>query len=773
MCAAALLAAVLAVPAGPSAAAADEGSGGDRGPEPIDFAVVVDQSDSLTEEDLAQEVAAAALLVQGEISGRSRATVIGFGSAEQDGQSAVHEVCEPTVADAAGRHKLSSCVRRLARPDRKRIGPGTDFPAAIRQAVDRITEDGSARVPKVVFLLTDGRLDVRDSVEYGGADEQGRQARGEEALRTELARAREESVQIWPLGFGTGIDRSTLRAMARGGYRNGCAERPQATPRMRVVQDSTDLAGTLQDIFAGARCAGSVEGDRGKPPAELKVEIPPIATDGSITVTKHDPEVTAVYVDPEGREVPLNGEAHGSRYELSGQDGMVEALRVTNPLPGTWRVKLDAPEGHRGREAVVRAIWQGRLRSDVVLNPTSPRPGESATVEVRLQTRDGAQITGSHYLDGLTVSARLTGSGFEPVDVALRDDGAGPDRRAGDVRFTGRVRVPESATGELVLTSEMAAPGVTGDQRPYRTRTASEAAALEAGLTLEDHTVHPGGSIRGTLVVTNNDGRPHTLRLGLEDQQGDAVVRISPDTVQAPPGASEPVPFTVSFGTGMPPGPVAGSITVQDTGDGDRRVAEAFLDVTVEPAPTLWETWWWAILPAAVLLAAALAVGVIRVRARGGRKDTSGLVLELRREGQLLDELKVRRGQGRGYRFTVENPGGARPGLRRITTGGTSSFGLRREASGALKISPPRGRERSVLPRQSLPIGDDLDLVIRDGRHRPGSARPSGEPSRPARPRRPGGRRQPAARTGPDRSPDSRNEPPAPAGDARRYDRNF
>ncbi|HEY9373270.1 MAG TPA: VWA domain-containing protein, partial [Streptomyces sp.] len=58
-----------------------------EGPDPIDFAVVVDQSKSLPAQDLAREVEAAALIAQGEISDRSRATVIGFGSSEKPGQS--------------------------------------------------------------------------------------------------------------------------------------------------------------------------------------------------------------------------------------------------------------------------------------------------------------------------------------------------------------------------------------------------------------------------------------------------------------------------------------------------------------------------------------------------------------------------------------------------------------------------------------------------------------------------------------------------------------
>lgn len=134
----------------------------------------------------------------------------------------------------------------------------------MRQAVDRLSEGADSAVPKVVFLLTDGKLDVSDSPEYG-TDAASRQANGAKRLTEELARARRESVQIWPLGFGSQIDKAALTAMAEGGYRNGCADLPGATPRMRVVDSSAEIDKALQETFAAARCAQIAHGTVGKP----------------------------------------------------------------------------------------------------------------------------------------------------------------------------------------------------------------------------------------------------------------------------------------------------------------------------------------------------------------------------------------------------------------------------------------------------------------------------------------------------------------------------
>lgn len=710
------------------------------GPEPIDFAVVVDQSESLSEKDLAREVEAASLITQGEISARSRAAVIGFGSSEKPGQSPVSEVCALTTADTAGRQRLSDCVQQLAHRDDRKTGPGTDFPAAVRQAVDRLTENGEKDVPKVVFLLTDGRLDVSDSPEYG-TDEASRQANGAKRLTEELARARRESVQIWPLGFGARIDRAALTRMAEGGFSNGCADLPDAAPKMRVVDSSAQIDKALQETFAAARCARVAHGTVGKPPADLSVTIPPIATDGSLTVGKHDPKVTVTYYDPKGRRVPTQGEFDGSAFETSGQDGPVEALRVKNPLPGKWRVHIEAPEGHRDREVAVRAIWQGRLRSAVTLSPASPRPGEEAVVEVRMQTRRGVVITDPEQLEGVRVSARMTGEGFDPVVVPLSDGGRKPDERAKDARYAGRFTVPATASGELRLTTEMTAPGITSDRRPLNARISHGTPGLTAGLSVDrGGDVHPGQTVSGTLDVTNDDSGPHTLRLSLADQPPGSALRISPATVNAAPGGSS-TPFTVTLGPDVPLGELSGRITVTDLGDGGRVVDNVFLGVRVTAEPTLWDRWWWAFTGAALLLCALAAVVAVRQRAGARRRDLSGVRLELRAEGQRPDTLTIRAGQSTGgeFLFGVGRSGGGAPALRR--GGGSQAYRLRRTTAGQLLLKPPGGPERAIGQGQPAGLADGFELVVGDARTASGTGRAGrdGEGRRGGQGRREGG----------------------------------
>ncbi|MEV7084507.1 vWA domain-containing protein [Streptomyces sp. NPDC093085] len=776
-----------------------------EGADPIDFAVLVDLSKSLSAEDITREVEAAALIAQGEISDRSRVTVIGFGSSEKPGQSPVFTACDPTVVDATSGAYLDDCVKKLSR-GRARMGPGTDFPAGLRQALTSLTKDASwATTPKVVFLLTDGKLDVRDSPEYG-ADAASRQAEATRQLREQLTRARENSVQIWPLGFGSAIDRTALKEIAEGGFRNGCADLPSATPRLRVTDSAAGIDRALQETFAAARCAQVVQGEEGKPPTDLKVTIPKIATDGSITVSKHDPKVRATYYDPRGRKVEA-GDSDGSAFAFSGQNGSVEALRVTNPRPGTWTVRLDAPEGHQGRDASVRAIWQGRLRSSVILDPPSPRPGEKTTVEVRMQTRRGVIIDDPEELKGIKVAARLSGSGFAPLSVPLTDDGKGSDARAGDARFTGTLTVPSTADGALALTADMSAPGVTSDHRPFNARIATGPPPATGRLTVDPATVHPGGSVTGVLEAGNRTGKARTVRLALADQPAGAQLTITPAETEIPPGATgEKIPFRITVSGSTEPGRIGTQVTAADTTDGETVLDSAFLDLRVDPVPTWWDRWWWAVAGAGALLLALAGFLAVRRAAWLRRRDLAGVRLELRGEGIRPDELTVRTGQSPGGEFhlVVERARGSAPSLQR-GRGGAAGYRLRRTASGEFLLRPPHGRERSVRAGEPTALGDGLELIVHDRRSAPtgpgGSGRArSGDRTRgaaPGRNRAPGrgraeGRTEGRAEGRTDdraddragtrvRPPRTATEPPpaAPAGEpeqrsgARRFDPNF
>ncbi|WP_162684179.1 vWA domain-containing protein [Streptomyces populi] len=715
---------VLALLQSPSSAAGDPAG---LAPAPVDFVVLVDESGSLSDSDVAAERAAASLLALGEVSDDSRAAVLGFGSVTGRGQTPVDTVCPLTRLDTVGREQLSSCTAKLHRRS-EREGNGTDFPAALAQALS-VLAGGADGTPKVVFLLTDGRLDVSASPAYGG-NASSRNVNGRRALADKVAQARAQKVQIWPLGFGSGVDRSQLAELAAGGYRSRCADIPSARPTARVTSDSSDVASVLLAAFAGARCARTTPSrtvENVTSGADLKVTIPSVATDGSLEVVKPDADAVAVtYYDPRGRKVPPHGSAYGSSFERVGQSGPVEALRIRNPYPGTWRVHVQVLDGAAAQRITATAIWQGLLRSYILVDPPTPQPGQRVTARVTLQTRKGVVLTEEDQLAGIHVAVRLTGRGFATRTVALADDGRGPDNRAHDGEFSARITVPKTATGALTFVGVMAGEGIAGDQRPYVTEAVAAAPRLTAAIVLDDHEVNPGGTATGRLELRNSDSAAHRLRLAWVDGTADKDLTVRPQALTVRPGAVTRVPLGLAFGENARPGAVPGRLELRDQASG-RLVAQSFVTVEVVPPATFLERNATSVGAGSALVLALLTVLALRRQDRRRARDTSDIQLILYRDDAELSRLRAPARAGAEFGFTLRPVAGGSHRLLLDSSAGRSR--VRRSADGGLAIRLADGT-RVPLPRGGRsPVADGLLLGFAD--HRPaarsrGAARTAG-----------------------------------------------
>ncbi|WP_330347541.1 vWA domain-containing protein [Streptomyces sp. NBC_00582] len=696
-----------AIPAGP-VAAPDVSA-------PVELAVAVDESGSLRASDVERERDAAGRIAVGEISEKSRLTVLGFASADNDEQSPVDEVCPTTELDPVAREKAGECIDRLARRE-KGTGTGTDFPAVIRQAVTRLGEHTGDR-PRILFLLTDGKLDVADSPAYG-ADEESRAKNGAQELTKALAEAARAKVQIWPLGFGDAIDEKALAAMAAGGYRGGCVDLPAARPRAAVVPDSTTLGNAVQRAFAGARCLVTDPPVEDTPPADISLRLSPLATLATVVVSKGDPAVKATYYDPRGRKVEPGTRADGSTFQLAGAGGEVESLRITDPRPGTWRVRLDAPEGHRDRLASVAVQWRGAVRSSIVMTPASPRPGETARVELSLQTRDGAGVGDARDLRRLKVSGRLTGEGFAPRALDLDDTGENGDTKAGDGRFTGTVRIPRTADGALTAVGVLGAVGLTADHRPFLTRTAPVNPDVRAELRVDDAEAHAGDSVPFTLMASNDSGEPRTLRLSLRDAEPGALT-LSPSEITVAPGGSVTRTGRLTVGAGQRPHRITARLETVDSEDRTRPLDAKLVTVDVTTVPPwwrrVWDAWWWALVPAAILLLGLLAFPVWQWRQRITYVDPGGLRLRLTMRGgageRTASELLVPHGRGPWYRFDVLDEPGTDPRLDPRPAG---PYALQRHPRGA-RLRTPGGGTQDIRLGDDVPLEGDVVLRVDRG----------------------------------------------------------
>ncbi|MET9833122.1 VWA domain-containing protein [Streptomyces sp. NPDC006385] len=698
----------------------------------VNYAVAVDQSASLAPADMKAEKAAAKRIALGDVSSSSHVTVFGFAAAEDEDQRAVDPVCPRTTLDAAGRETVAKCVDKL-RSRKEGEGTGTDLPSAIRQGVHDLTDGSDASEPRVLFLLTDGRMDVEDSPKYG--DPAHRKAEGERQLKEALKDAAAHNVQIWPLGFGPDPDKKQLDQIAAGGYQKGCVKLPSATPKAHKVSGAKDVGTTLEKIFAAAHCLRHEEGPSKRPPATLEIGISPLATVGSIVVDKGDPEVKITYIDPAGDPVPTTtGTFKKSRFELAGGTGTVEALKIVDPLPGTWKVKAEAPEGHRSLPVAVSVLWQGELRGAITMDPPSPQAGEKVTVTMRLQTREGYEIEDPRDYEGLRVRGELTGDGFSPLAIDLADGGKGPDPEAGDGSFTGTVTVPRDADGALKASATLTASGLRADTRDEDSVVAPGELPVTAALDLPGADTSPGGTVTGTLSLRNTTDTAHTLKLSVADVR-DGLLSVDPAEITLKPGESGTRKVTVEvapagvFGDRLGDDglDLAGTVTVADTTDDDRTLVRAPLSVRVTPEPGIWEKYWWAFVSGAALIALAAAALVAWRRVRHRRKDPYGLMLQLVSEdGRVLNEHPAGHGNSKQwYEFTVveahrspriERRPHGQYAVQRSRDGGAV---LRKQGSGRIPL-PASGRVQ-LTDTLSLALGEDT-RPGRQGRRRPPTA---------------------------------------------------
>ncbi|MFJ4915981.1 VWA domain-containing protein [Streptomyces sp. NPDC088726] len=679
----------------------------------VNYAVGVDESASLAAADMKAEKAAAARIAIGDVSASSNVTVFGFAAAETGDQRAVDPVCPRTQLDAAGRESIGACVGKL-RSRKKSEGTGTDFPSAIRQGVHDLSTGTDPSVPRVLFLLTDGRMDVTDSEKYGG--EAHRAAEGERQLTAALKEAAAQQVQIWPLDFGSAPDKAQLDRIAAGGYQKGCVELPSARPKAGKVSGAKDVGPMLEKIFAAAHCLRYSRGPSDRPPTTLEIGVSPLATVGSIVVDKGDPEVTATYFDPSGHKVPTSGTYRKSEFELAGSGSTVEALKITDPVPGVWKVKVEAPEGHRSLPVGVSVLWHGELRGSIAMDPPSPQAGQKTKVAIRLQTREGYEIKDPRDYEGLQVRSELTGDGFEPVELTLNDDGTGADPEKGDGSFTGTVRVPAKADGALKVTGTLTASGLTADVRSESGEVPPGEPAVVAGLTMPTADVHPGATVEGTLSVHNTSDAPHTLRLSVADIGRD-MLTVDPARIVLKPGETgtrkvsvEVAPADV-FGARLGDDGLSlgGTLTVVDDTDSRRTLVQSPLSVRVTPEPGIWARYWWAFMAGAVLLV-LVAVAVIAWRGqRRRRRDPFGLLLQLvSPEGEVLSEHPAGHGHKQWYEFTVVEPHRS-PRIERRTHG---QYAVQRSPEGGAVLRK-RGSGRTRLPVQGrVELTDNLSLAL-------------------------------------------------------------
>jgi hypothetical protein len=684
---------------------------------PVQEVVLVDESGSLSADDIAREREAALTIAQGEPSPNSTVSVVGFGSADATGQTPVGPICPPTRLDSSqNRQALANCVQQLHRRSPAE-GNDTDYIAALSTALSYLDTPDAANQPKLVYLLTDGMLDVSNSPAYGNTPDN-RNAAARQQLPGLLADLGHAGVQVWPLGFGH-VDHAQLDSLAAGAAQGGCgATTPK--PSATVITGSADLLRAIGAVSRSARCASVSDPVTSTLPeggtVDLTVDVPAVASEGAILVFKRDARVIVSYRDPQGNTVPVNGAQGISRFALTGQGTGTEALQIANPTPGTWTVHLSAPPGVPTQDVTAVATFQGAVRAVLGVVPPSPQPG--ATVDVTMQVRGtrGA-ITDPAQLRGLTFLVGLSGDGFPPAaPVPLSDHDNHGD-------YQGQLTIPRTANGRLNFTGSVTGIGVSGDQRSFPTLVSHETAGVNAVLTLNglDDDVIVGNSLQGNATVENSTGQPRTLRLEVIDQSPGAVISADPATLQLPAAGNAALNFKLRFDPATTLGANQARLRLVDESNGSV-VGELLFSRNVVPEPTLfWRLLWlWALL--AVVSVTAVVVALLLVRRAQRERIVRGIKVELRRNERVLGTVQARMSSTE-FSFGIRTGDDAAISLG--NGNGTRSYSVSR-VRGKLVLRRPDGGLVNLVSGQAVNLGQNLTLVVHDRRSKAAT-----EPRRP------------------------------------------
>ncbi|MBB5959578.1 hypothetical protein FHS29_006199 [Saccharothrix tamanrassetensis] len=672
--------------------------------QPVHIVVLVDQSGSISPEDMAREKEAAGLIAQAEFSPRSTVAIIGFGS-DSGGVPPVDVVCPPTtVAGGVERRQLTTCVEKLRIRERGK-GDGTDHAEALGHALSTLPKDAGDQ-PKIVFLLTDGKLDVSDSERYGvGKSPDQRNAAARDVIAERLRAAQRDKVQVWPLGFGN-VDAAQLEEFARSGYQGSCGT-ATPTPRATIVNGSADVDDAIFGSYSAARCAAGSKVEKHTLPAngttEATVDIPAIATDGSIIVIKHDPRVGVEFVRPNDEVAPKEGSAGGSRYQGSGQDGAVESLRIVDPEPGRWKVRIRSADGVPEQSVSTAVTWQGAVQAFIEPDSSSLSAGQPVKVSVRMRTRRGP-VVDAGLVQGLSFRAEVAGEGFQ-AEIPLTDDGTGSDPTAGDGTFTGSTTIPAGVTGSLRFTGHVTGIGISGDHPVANATVAVGPAPVRAAAVMPNihDEVAPGGSVTRRVTVTNSTGAPKRVRVRLVQEDGHPIT-VAGAVHEAPAGNSG-FDARLDFGGDVPEGVVVGTLVLVDDEQPSVEYERLPFVVTVDKPPP----WLWIGLgTAALVLLAALGLwGLAWRRAR----DLHGLRIEAF-YGSGNGFLPVITEHTRSVSFTVAVEKGV-PVLRAAGPADPERCRLRRVGRG-FRLDAPFGEVPPFGLGQPQDIGQGLAIRVTD-----------------------------------------------------------
>lgn len=690
----------------------------------LDVVVLVDESGSETPQKVTDERATVGTIVPSLLNPASRVTVIGFGGVNHvvPNQVATDVACVPTVVSgAANLAYLSSCVSHLHRRTEAE-GDDTDYAAALGQAMSYLSPGSTATPPspkgaiKIILMMTDGAVDVhRDTQQYGANWQLGEQR----AISEQLAAAKADGVQVWPLGFGTQIGSgltearalANLNALAGNGAPAACDEKHTASqPHATWVNNPDNVIAALDQLYADAACVGTSTVNGTAKTGQLTLTIPQIASAAAISVARGNPGVTVSFETP-------SGQAWTDASAISGQDSPVEVLHlhdITQADVGPWKIRLSAPPSLANQLVRASLFWQGAVRAIITANPPSAKLGQRISVALDVLGPNGP-VTDATTLRGLLVSVTATGNGL-PAAVS--------------VPVTGTPGEPGHYTGTFTAPDQPTTVTFTGTAAGYGLYTTQVPATVGVGAQTQGFTATPGfsgqasvnvgGTVTGQVVFTNQTGSARQVRLVLKASGAKAALASPDGPITVQPGTPPSVPFTVAVSKDSPTGTALFQVQAVDAATGQvYNTAEQY--ITLSRPPGWLARHKWEIAGLIALIIAAVLAWFASWRLSRRRRDVRNLVVTLRRGGTPMGRGLEPAGKwAEAFPFIIRDEASDIPRLDHPPQGqGAGIYQVRRGRRGMVRLATPTGPKPYdvEIGGPGLRMGNGLELSFRDTRH--------------------------------------------------------
>lgn len=695
----------------------------------LDVVMLVDESGSETDANVAEERQTAGTIAQSLLNPRSRVTVVGFGGVNHvaPNQDPVDVACQPTIASGAvNLSYLATCVNSLHRRTEAE-GDDTDYAAALGQAMSYFNpgtaygRQSPAGAIKVILMMTDGGLDVHRDMQQYGTDWL---AGAHHAVDLQLAAARADGVQVWPLGFGTisPADQQYLDYLAANGAQTACDNRSVSRPHATIVNNPAGALAALDAVYASAGCLGSNSSSvdiSGNQTRWLQVSIPGIASDAAISVDRGNPGIQVSFYLPDGT-LWTDGSA------ISGTGTAVEVLHVASPQPGQWRIKLTAPPGLASELVRATAFWQGAVDALMTVSPSSAQPGQPIDVTLSVLGANGP-ITDPATLAQMQVAVSVSGDGLPgPTEIPVSNAGEGQSAATGVGDYKGTFTAPRGQ-GTLTFTGAAAGYGLYATEVPATVQVGSGVAPFQSTVQFPvTVSVRAGQSIQGQVLFANKTGAAHTVRLSLAVSHAYATITSPGGAIQVPSGNPPATPFTITFAGNSPLGPAWLEVKVVDAANPSTAYSEGTLEVTVTPRPGIWDQYHWEIIGGVIFLLLLLLLALLRRHARRNAADVRGLYAIIRRNGeQVGTELKAPSKRAATFRFVIRDEGEPTARLD-YPRPEDSAYSARRDRVGQVKVVTPADEQYDVTVGSSgEPLPSGLQLAFRDAKYATERTRPS------------------------------------------------